>query len=220
MTTKHVEKSFANGWPFRRISDKPRNRLRHSLKRRSSKTRSIAVGAIRTRNFGAILSRRSWDGCCRAGASRDQSSKGDGPCRDRTILLAMNSPRVLDPHLVGNAGFRQPHEFGKRCIRPARAAGQQRDQACDRSVAVSVERAQVNVPRGAAGRAIDPIGSGAGPREQRRSSARTATAFAGPGARSKRLLAVPRPQAPGHRSRAWRPQRRLWPSAQLPSCGG
>jgi len=31
-----------------------------------SKTSSIAVGATRIRNFGATLSRRSWDGCCRA----------------------------------------------------------------------------------------------------------------------------------------------------------
>jgi hypothetical protein len=61
---------------------------------------------------------------------------------------------VLDPHFVGDAGFEQAHEFGERRVRPARAAGQRRDQARDRTVAVSVERAQVNVSRGAAGRAI------------------------------------------------------------------
>jgi hypothetical protein len=36
-------------------------------------------------------------------------------------------------------------------MRPARAAGQIWDQARDPSAAVSVERAQANVPRGAAG---------------------------------------------------------------------
>ena len=71
-------------------------------------------------------------------------------------LLAKHSPRVLDPHLVGDAGFGQAHELSERRVRPARAAGQRRDQARDRGVAVSVERAQVNVPSGAAGRAIDP----------------------------------------------------------------
>ena len=65
-TTRSAEKSFANGWPFRRTSDRPKNRWRHSPKRRYSKTSSIAVGATRIRNFGATLSRRSWDGCCRA----------------------------------------------------------------------------------------------------------------------------------------------------------
>ena len=71
-------------------------------------------------------------------------------------LLAKDSSRVLDPHFVGDARFGQAHELGERCMRPARAAGQRWDQARDRSVAVSVERAQVNVPRGAARRAIDP----------------------------------------------------------------
>jgi hypothetical protein len=50
-----------------------------SPKRRPCKTSSIAVGAIRTRNFGAILSRRSVDGCCRAQASRYQSSRVNDP---------------------------------------------------------------------------------------------------------------------------------------------
>ena len=63
-----------------------------------------------------------------------------------TRSFAKHSPRVLDSHLVGNAGFGQTHEFGERRVRPARAAGQQRDQARDRTVAVSVEGAQVNVP--------------------------------------------------------------------------
>jgi hypothetical protein len=63
-------KIFANGWRFRRISDTPKNRLRHSLKRRPSKTSSIAVDAIRTTNFGAIHTRKSWDGSYLAVASR------------------------------------------------------------------------------------------------------------------------------------------------------
>ncbi len=63
---------------------------------------------------------------------------------------------MLDPHFVSYAGFRQAHELGEGCMRPARAAGQQWDQARDRSVAVAIERAQINVPRGAASRAIDP----------------------------------------------------------------
>ena len=76
-TTRRAGKSFANGWPFRRISDKPKNRWRHSPKRRPSKTSSTVVGAIRTRNLGAILSTRSWDGCCRAPASHDRASVGN-----------------------------------------------------------------------------------------------------------------------------------------------
>ena len=52
--------------------------------------------------------------------------------------------------------FKKAHELGKRCLRVARAAGQRRDQARDRGAPVSIERAQVNVPRRAAGGAIDP----------------------------------------------------------------
>jgi hypothetical protein len=37
---------------------------------------------------------------------------------------AKDSPRVIDPHFVGDAGFGQAHEFGERCTRSARAAGQ------------------------------------------------------------------------------------------------
>lgn len=54
---------------FRRISDIPKNRLWHSPKRRSSKISSIAVDAIRTANFGAIRTRKSWDGSYLALAS-------------------------------------------------------------------------------------------------------------------------------------------------------
>ena len=77
--------------------------------------------------------------------------RADGGCS-----LAKDSPRVLDPHLVRDAGFGQARELGERRVRPARAAGKRRDQARDRSGAVSVERAQVNVPSGTAGRAVDP----------------------------------------------------------------
>jgi hypothetical protein len=100
---------------------------------------------------------------------------------------------VLGPHLVGNAGFGQAHELGKQCMRPARAAGQRLDQARDRSVAVSVERAQVNA-----------IENDAGLRAQRRSLARIARGFAGLGAGSKRRSGVPRPLAHEHPPRAWR----------------
>ena len=43
---------------FRRQSDRPKSKLRHSPKRRSSKTSSIAVRVIRIRNFGAIRTRK------------------------------------------------------------------------------------------------------------------------------------------------------------------
>ena len=96
---------------------------------------------------------------------------------------------MLNPHFIGDAGFRQAHELSERRMRSARAARLRRDQARDRGVAVSIERAQVNV-RGSCGRPSNrPIG-------RRRSSARTARAFAGLGARSKRLSSVPRPRAP------------------------
>jgi hypothetical protein len=39
---------------------------------------------------------------------------------------------VLHPHRIGDAGFGQARELGERCMRPARAARQQRDQARDR----------------------------------------------------------------------------------------
>jgi hypothetical protein len=84
-----------------------------------------------------------------------------------------------------------------RCMRPTRAAGQRRDQARDRSVAVSVERAPVNVCAWCGRPSRRPTGNDAGLRAWRRSSAQTVRAFAGLGARSKRLSGVPRPEAPG-----------------------
>jgi len=38
--------------------------------------------------------------------------------------IAKDSPRVLDPHFVGDAGFGQAHGLSERRMRPARAAGQ------------------------------------------------------------------------------------------------
>ena len=73
-TTGHAEKSFANGWPFRRIGDRLKSRSWHSPKRRSSKTSSIAVDAIRTRDFGEIRTRKLWDGFCLAPESRDRAA--------------------------------------------------------------------------------------------------------------------------------------------------
>jgi hypothetical protein len=51
-------------------------------------------------------------------------------------------PRALDPHFIGDAGPRQPHEFGEWRIRPTRAAGQRGNETGHGGVAVTVERAQ------------------------------------------------------------------------------
>src|SRR5262245_15504287 len=66
-TTRRVGKSFANGWRFRRTSDRPQIRPRPSPKGPSSRTSFSAVAASRTTE--------SWDGCCRASAGRDRSSR-------------------------------------------------------------------------------------------------------------------------------------------------
>jgi hypothetical protein len=75
---------------------------------------------------------------------------------DPPELIAKDSSCVLDPHLVGDARFRQAHRFGERCMGPARAARQIWDEAGHCRVAVAIERAQINVSSGAAGGAIDP----------------------------------------------------------------
>jgi hypothetical protein len=62
MEDHETRRKIIRGWRFRRISDIPKNRLWHSPKRRPSKISSIAVDAIRTTNFGAIRTRKSWDG--------------------------------------------------------------------------------------------------------------------------------------------------------------
>src|SRR5262249_3267477 len=66
-TTRRVGKSFANGWRFRRTSDRRQIRPRPSPKGLSSRTSFSAVAASRTTE--------SWDGCCRASAGRDRSSR-------------------------------------------------------------------------------------------------------------------------------------------------
>src|SRR5215813_4626226 len=66
-TTRRVGKSFANGWRFRRTSDRRQIRPRPSPKGPSSRTSFSAVAASRTTE--------SWDGCCRASAGRDRSSR-------------------------------------------------------------------------------------------------------------------------------------------------
>jgi len=79
-TTRRVGKSFANGWRFRRTSDRRQIRPRPSPKGPSSRTSFSAVAASRTTE--------SWDGCCRASAGRDRSSR---PIRlERFSPLARN----------------------------------------------------------------------------------------------------------------------------------
>jgi hypothetical protein len=73
-------------------------------------------------------------------ASHDHSRRSYPPKGRNT---SKDPSGLLDPHLVGDAGPRKAHELGKRRMRPARAAGQRRDQAGDRGVAVAIERAQV-----------------------------------------------------------------------------
>jgi len=43
--------------------------------------------------------------------------------------LAKHSPAVLLAHFIGDAGPRQPHELGKRRVRPARATRQRGNEA-------------------------------------------------------------------------------------------
>jgi len=67
-TTRRVGKSFANGWRFRRTSDRQQIRPRPSPKGPSSRTSFSAAAASRTTE--------SWDGCCRASAGRDRCRPG------------------------------------------------------------------------------------------------------------------------------------------------
>jgi hypothetical protein len=66
-TTTRVGKSFDNGWRFRRTSDRRQIRPLPSPKGPSSRTSFSAAAASRTTE--------SWDGCCRASAGRDRSSR-------------------------------------------------------------------------------------------------------------------------------------------------
>jgi hypothetical protein len=57
--------------------------------------------------------------------------------------FAKHPPRVLDPHFVGDACSREPHELGERRVGPAGAAGQSGNKASHGGVAMSIERAEV-----------------------------------------------------------------------------
>jgi len=72
-------------------------------------------------------------------------------------LFAKNPPPVLLTHFVGDAGSRQLHELSERRIRPARPARQRGNETGHGSVAVTVERPQVNRIRGAASRAAGGV---------------------------------------------------------------
>ena len=117
-TTRPAEKSFANGWRLRRISDIPKNRLRRSPKRRRSKTSSIAVDGIRTRNFGGIRTRRLWDGSYLALESSDRRLHVPPRLRDFTVeddLAKGPSHRLFTKQLRRNdegAGYASRHFKG------------------------------------------------------------------------------------------------------------
>jgi hypothetical protein len=64
---RRVGKSFANGWRFRRTSDRLQIRPRPSPKGPSSRTSFSAAAASRITE--------SWDGYCRASAGRDRSDQ-------------------------------------------------------------------------------------------------------------------------------------------------
>src|SRR5262249_18740792 len=74
-TTRRVGKSFANGWRFRRTSDRRQIRPWLSPKGPSSRTSFNAAAASRTTE--------SWDGCCRASAGRDRCSRPRTPAKLR-----------------------------------------------------------------------------------------------------------------------------------------
>ena len=57
MEDHETRRKIIREWMALPKSDRPKNRLRHSPKRRPSKTSSIAVGAIHPRSFGAIRTR-------------------------------------------------------------------------------------------------------------------------------------------------------------------
>jgi hypothetical protein len=58
--------------------------------------------------------------------------------------LTKHSTCVLRAQLVRDICPGQAYQFGERCIRPAGATRQRRDQARDRGVTVAIERAQVD----------------------------------------------------------------------------
>ena len=82
--------------------------LWHSPKGQPSKTSSIAVGEIRTINFGAIRTRKLWDGSCLAlesyscMASRSPlwwaQAPGDGAALARRFVEAGYATAILSRH--------------------------------------------------------------------------------------------------------------------------
>src|SRR5262249_48902032 len=82
-TTRRVGKSFANGWRFRRTSDRRQIRPRFSPKVPSSRTSFSAAATRRTTE--------SWDGCCRASAGRDWYSR---PADSSDLVLSGTTSAV------------------------------------------------------------------------------------------------------------------------------
>src|SRR5262245_2414872 len=94
-TTRRVGKSFANGWRFRRTSDRRQIRPRPSPKGPSSRTSFSAAAASRTT--------KSWDGCCRASAGRDRSSRSIRLERFSPLARSVDFERY-DFHVGGLSG--------------------------------------------------------------------------------------------------------------------
>ena len=102
--------------------------------------------------------------------------------------------------LLGDTRLGQTDELGERRVRPAGTARQCRGKGCHSGAPVPVECAQVDVAGSAAGGAARPQEPVAG-RDGRAGSARTASASAWPGARSRRSPAARHPRGSGDRLR-------------------
>lgn len=127
---------------------------------RPSKTSSTAVGAIRTRNFGAILSRRSWDGSCRALASHDRAA------------LRPSVQTYLGAYRVGQ---RPDRAVRRRSPRPPRNLASPNDPAT-----VAMARLGIRSTPETAGRGGPPRRSSTAGRRSRRSVVLANAAGAGP----------------------------------------
>ena len=102
-TMRRVGKSFANGWRFRRTSDRRQIRPRTSPKGPSSRTSFSAAAASRTTE--------SWDGCCRASAGRDRSSFTRTSYNDFEIVAANildNDQRRVTDRITAFALYTDP----------------------------------------------------------------------------------------------------------------
>src|SRR5262249_18617873 len=130
-TTRRVGKSFANGWRFRRTSDRRQIRPRPSPKGPSSRTSFSAAAASRTTE--------SWDGCCRASAGRDRSSRPIRLERFSPLARSVDFERYdfrvggLSGHtveIVSMARYRR-HRTRSHCNR-ARVAAQRCDELAAR----------------------------------------------------------------------------------------